>query len=68
MTYIESYKIPWGDGQRNAAISKENDGFKPWLGGCGISPSFKTIQEARDFLFRYIQSSIKSEIQLKENI
>ncbi len=47
---VEYFKIPAGE---NACITMNEGKFKPWVAGCGISPSKDTLDEARKVIFDY---------------
>lgn len=60
--YVEEFQIPVIG---NASISKEKDGFKPWVGGCAIDGSLKDMAEARLAIFNHVVDELKHRKETK---
>ena len=66
--YVEQFEIPYGSGKIGASISKDEDGFKPWCGGCGIGKAEPTINGARQTIFNHVQIRLKGIKVDAENV
>jgi hypothetical protein len=58
--YVEKFEVST---LFRACISKDADGFRPWINGCAISMSLKNIDMARLAIFSHIVASL---LQRKE--
>ena len=58
MEYIEEFSIPVIG---HAGISKEKDGFTPFVGGCDIHPPFRNTGLARDEIYKHIINTLKRD-------